>query len=65
MTDDLILQVSAGDHDRSECPVWLPCPAGVPPIGPLVLVDRESGDRWPAQRLGDQLIFLVSELPRA
>jgi Methane oxygenase PmoA len=64
MTDDLILQVSAGDHDRSECPVWLPCPAGVPPTGPLVLVDRESGDHWPVQRLGDELVFVVSELPR-
>jgi hypothetical protein len=55
------LQVTAGEHDRRDCPVWLDPPAGLPD-GPLWLAAPDR--RTPLQRVGDRLVFILDELPR-
>ncbi len=63
MTTSIILHVEAGEHDRSECPTWLPLPPGCPDE-PLWLVDEEGSTRLPVQRIGDGLVFILDRLGR-
>src|SRR4051812_5594970 len=51
--------ISAGEHGRDECPVWLTDSADLPDE-PLVLVDETTGTRMPLQRVGDRLAFILN-----
>lgn len=56
------VQIHAGEHDRRDCPVGFA--ATDLPEGPLWLVDAGSGQRTPLQRLGDEAVAIVNDLPR-
>ncbi len=58
-----ILEIDAGEHDRRDCPVFVPAPADLA-TGPLVLVPDGGGAPIPVQRLGDRLAFVVDRLNR-
>lgn len=59
----LTLQISAGEHPRRDCPVWIERPASVP-SGNLWLRDLQSGVRRPVQAIGDQLGCVIDHLDR-
>ncbi|MGH2459061.1 MAG: PmoA family protein [Chloroflexota bacterium] len=63
MTAAPTLQIQAGEHDRHECPVWLPRPPGCPDA-PLWLVAEGGSARIPAQRIDDRLLFILDHLER-
>lgn len=63
MTTLPTLHAQAGEHDRHECPVWLPLPPGCPDA-PLWLSAEGGRARAPAQRIGDRLLFILDRLDR-
>ncbi len=57
------LIVNAGEHDRRDCPVSIPCPDTLPD-GSLWLEALEGSTRLPAQRVGDRVVFILRSLER-
>jgi hypothetical protein len=57
------LEVHADEHERRDCPVRIELPAGWGATTPI-LVDEASGAQVPAQRLDDQLCFVLDRLQR-
>src|SRR5579884_2575592 len=62
MATGLSLRISAGEHERIDCPVWVACPNDLPE-GPLCL-RSEDGQFAPVQRVGDRLQFVLNHLSR-
>src|SRR5438067_5094501 len=58
-----LLRVSAGDHQRRDCPVWCDLPSTGATL-PGWLVDVADGDRIPIQRVGERFVFVVDTLGR-
>jgi hypothetical protein len=57
------LEIHAAEHDRRDCPVRVELPPERGATTPA-LVDEVSGARLPAQRLGDELCFILDRLER-
>src|SRR5262245_44006819 len=55
------VRISAGEHDRSDCPVWL-TDLGDLPSGSMVLQPVEQGEPRAVQRVDDHLLVIMNEL---
>jgi hypothetical protein len=65
---DLTIAIGAGPHDRRDCPVAVPWPAGRPLPAAPELIDAATGRRLPAQRGAGEggqsiLSWIEPELP--